>query len=262
MDRLIEKRKQDKFEWERSGFYNQYSEVLGYYQAKTCIENANCGSVLDLACGDGILTKIFAEHYERVVGVDASHIHLEKAKETVKNAIFYESLIEDFKTEEKFDNIFMLNILEHVENPIDILKKAASFLKEEGTLIVQVPNCDAINRKIAVIMGTLLSCDELSPFDINIAGHRRSYNLQTLTDEIKNANLKVVKTGGVFYKMLSTPQINWFLKEGLWEKEEFGWGRVGSEKQDWRAKFCEACYEIGKERPEDCNVIYAVIKNK
>jgi hypothetical protein len=60
--------------------------------------------------------------------------------------------------------------------------------------------------------------------------------------------------------MLSTPQMDWFLKNGLWEEGGFGWGRVGSEKKDWRKEFCRACYEIGKERPEDCNVIYAVIK--
>lgn len=262
MKNLFEKEKQETFEWERSKFYNQYNTIIGYYQVKACLENTNGGSLLDLACGDGTLTKSFTEHYNKVVGVDASSVHLDEARKRVKNATFYESLIEEFETEEKFDNVFMLNVLEHVENPIYVLKKAMSFLKPEGTLIVHVPNCEAINRKIAVLMGTLLSCDELSPFDINVAGHRQSYNMQTLVNDIEKSGLNVVKTGGVFYKMLSTPQMDWFLKEGLWEKGEFGWGRIGSEKQDWKSKFCEACYEIGKERPEDCNVIYAIIKRK
>ena len=64
----------------------------------------------------------------------------------------------------------MLDILEHVVNPVELLQKAATFMKEDGVMIVHVPNAEAINRKINVEMGTLTSFDELSPFDINIAG--------------------------------------------------------------------------------------------
>lgn len=255
-----EKINQENFEWERSKFYEGYSRILGNYQAQACIENSKGNSVLDLACGDGMITEIFAEHFNRVVGVDASSVHLKEARKRLPNIDFYESLIENFQTEEKFDLVFMLNVLEHVIDPITLLKKAASFLKENGTLIVHVPNCDAINRKIAVKMGTLLSCDELSPFDINIAGHRRSYNINSLINDINVADLNVIKTGGIFYKMLSTPQIDWFLENGLWNNGGFGWGRSGETQKDWKLEFCNACYEIGKERQEDCNVIYACIQ--
>jgi len=108
-------------------------------------------------------------------------------------------------------------------------------------------------------MGTLASCEELSPFDINIAGHRRSYSMKTFTDDITAAGLKIEKTGGVFYKMLSTPLIDWFLKNGLWEDGGFGWGRVGGPQKNWKEEFCRASYELGKEHPEDCNVVYACI---
>jgi hypothetical protein len=115
--------------------------------------------------------------------------------------------------------------------------------------------------KIAVMMGTLESCEELSPFDINVAGHRRSYTMDTFKADFSRAGLKIVATGGVFYKMMSTPQIDWFLKNGLWEEGGFGWGRVGAEKRDWKAEFCRACYEYGKQRPEDCNIIYICATN-
>ena len=58
--------------------------------------------------------------------------------------------------------------------------------------------------------------------------------------------------------MLSTPQMDWFLKNGLWDSGH-GWGREGISDVDWKAKFCHASYELGKSRPEDCNVIYACI---
>lgn len=261
MKNNTEKNMQEAYEWERSKHFDTYNTIIGKYQALACIENANGTSIADLACGDGTLTRLFYEHFSRVVGVEASGKHLEEARKRLPHCEFHECLIEDFNTDEKFDSVFMLNVLEHVVNPIELLQKAASLLKEDGVLIVHVPNANAINRKLAVAMGTLEYCEELSPFDINIAGHRRSYTMETFTEDIKKAGLNIKKTGGVFYKMLSTPQIDWFLKNGLWEEGGFGWGRVGAEKKDWKTEFCRACYEIGKERPEDCNIIYAVLSN-
>lgn len=170
---------------------------------------------------------------------------------------FHHNLIEELDVDEQFDTVTMLNVLEHVADPVEVLRKAASLLSNDGTLIVHVPNAYAVNRRLAVLMGTLETCEELSPFDINVAGHRRSYTLKTLKADIEKAGLRITATGGVFYKMLSTPQMDWFLKNGLWQEGGFGWGRVGEEKsKDWKAEFCRACYELGKQQPEDCNIVY------
>jgi 2-polyprenyl-3-methyl-5-hydroxy-6-metoxy-1,4-benzoquinol methylase len=254
-----EKELQESFPWERSKYHADYNQVLAFYKVKSCIENSVGDSLLDIACGDGMLTEMFASHFNTIVGVDASSKHLDEARKRVPTATFYEALIEEFECEEKFDSIFMLELLEHLQDPVAVLKKVSSFLKPEGRIIVHVPNCDAVNRKIAVLMGTLTSCDELSPFDLEILGHRRSYNLKTLRKDIEQAGLNVIRTGGIFYKMLSTPQMDWFLKNGLWDSGH-GWGRTGMETaRDWKAEFCRASYEYGLEHPEDCNVIYACI---
>jgi 2-polyprenyl-3-methyl-5-hydroxy-6-metoxy-1,4-benzoquinol methylase len=259
MNNLTEKEMQEQFPWQRSKFHTEYNHILAYYKVISCIENSVGDSLLDIACGDGTLTEMFAGHFGTVVGVDASSQHLGEAKKRIPTASFYESLIEDFDLEQKFSSVFMLDLLEHVVDPIAVLQKAADFLEPGGSMIVHVPNCDAVNRQIAVLMGTLTTVNELSPFDIEIAGHRRSYNLQSLKDEVESAGLTVTSTGGVFYKMLSTPQMDWFLKNGLWE-EGHGWGRTGMEKaKDWKEEFCRACYEYGKLHAEDCNVIYACI---
>lgn len=254
-----EKDLQETFTWARSQVYSDYNAILGYYQAQTCLEHARGDSLLDMPCGDASLTAMLAPHFRRVVGVDASSKHLELARVSLPNATLHESLIEEFETEERFGTVTMINILEHVVDPVAVLKKAAGFMREDGVLLVHVPNAQAINRRLAVRMGTLTECEELSPFDIHVAGHRRSYTLQTLCADIERAELRVVATGGVFYKMLSTPQMDWFLKNGLWEDGGFGWGRVGGEQKNWKEEFCRASYEIGKEHPEDCNIVYACI---
>jgi 2-polyprenyl-3-methyl-5-hydroxy-6-metoxy-1,4-benzoquinol methylase len=259
MNSRDEKQLQEGFPWERSTFHTAYNQVLARYKVESCLEHAVGESLLDVACGDGMLTELFARHFRTVVGVDASSSHLTEARARVPGATFHESLIEDFESDQRFGSVFLLDLLEHVNDPVSVLAKTASFLEPGGRLIVHVPNCEAVNRKIAVLMGTLSSCDELSPFDLQIAGHRRSYVLETLRQDIERAGLKVLKTGGIFYKMLSTPQMDWFLKNGLWDSGH-GWGRTGMEKaRDWRAEFCLACYEYGKDHPEDCNIIYACI---
>ncbi len=254
-----EKKRQESFPWSRSEYHSEYNAYLAKYKVKSCLENIRGDSLLDLACGDGLMTEIFSRKISRVVGVDASGTHLEKAKKRTPDVDFYESLIEELTIEEKFDSVTMLDLLEHVVDPIEVLKKAASFLKPDGVLIVHVPNSDAINRRLAVLMGTLESCDELTPFDLEIAGHRRSYNLENLCKEVSDAGLKVVSTGGIFYKILSTAQMDWFLKNGLWQNGGFGWGRVNAEQKDWKDEFCRASYELGKTQPNDCNIIYACI---
>ncbi len=259
MSNSEEKKLQESFTWARSQVFSSYNTILGYYQAQACLEYARGESLLDMPCGDGALTAMLAPSFKRVVGVDASGSHLELARQNLISAEFHEALIEDFETDERFDTITMLNILEHVVDPISVLKRAAGLLNGNGVLLVHVPNALAINRRLAVLMGTLTECEELSPFDIHIAGHRRSYSLMTLCEDIEKAGLKISATGGVFYKSLSTPQIDWFLKNGLWVEGGFGWGRVGAEKRDWRAEFCRASYELGKQHPEDCNIIYACI---
>jgi len=258
----MEKHHQERFTWRRSGEFETYNLALGHFQVQAGLEHARGRSALDMPCGDGALTEEFCQHFERVVGVDASAQHLALARARLPNVEFHESLIEDVRLNERFDSIFMLNVLEHVIDPATVLRKAASLLAPGGVVIVHVPNADAINRRIAVAMGTLLTRDEMSPYDINVAGHRRSYTLAGLIAETQAAGLRVVATGGVFYKMLSTPQMDWLLKNGPWEEGGFGWGRVGAPGRDWRAEFCRACYEIGKERPEDCNIVFVVAERE
>jgi len=254
-----EKTLQETFVWSRSVFHSEYNRYLAQYKVESCLENIKGKSLLDLACGDGMMTEMFAKKMPRVVGVDANGMHLIEARKRLPSAEFHECLVEDLQLPEKFDTVTMLDLLEHVVDPVALIRKAASFLNDDGVLIIHVPNAYAINRRLAVHMGTLKYCEELSPFDLQIAGHRRSYSMKTLCEDIKKSGLQVANTGGIFYKMLSTPQMDWFLKNGLWDEGGFGWGREGAEQRDWKAEFCRASYELGKGQPEDCNVIYAVI---
>jgi len=259
LDKQSELQRQEAIPWERGTFFKAYEEVLGYYIVQSVIENLKPPSLLDIACGNGMLTNQLAPHFARIVGLDASAALIEKAREAYPQVEFVYALAEDYQPAETFTTITVLNLLEHVVDPVALLASIGNNLAPGGVLIVNVPNALAVNRRIAVLMGTLESEYELSPFDINVAGHRRYYDIKTLIADVEAAGLRVVKKSGVFYKMFSSPQLNWCLENGLWEEGGFGWGRVGAEKsKDWRKAFCDACYELGKQHPEDCNLIYVV----
>src|SRR3954471_24369522 len=71
-----EKALQEGFAWARSQMFADYNGILGYYQAKACLEHARGSSLLDMPCGDGTLTALLAPAFKQVVGVDASSQHL------------------------------------------------------------------------------------------------------------------------------------------------------------------------------------------
>ena len=64
------------------------------------------------------------------------------------------------------------------------IEKGSIVPRKQWDLIVHVPNALAINGCIARIMGTLTDEYKLSPYDIEVAGRRRSYDKKLLVSDI------------------------------------------------------------------------------
>jgi len=119
------------------------------------------------------------------------------------------SLFEEYEPKEQYDSIVMSCILEHVEDSVSVLKKAASWLKPDGVIIDIVPNMISLHRRIGYHCGMLKSLDELSEND-HAVGHRRLYTVESLKDEINQAGLFPGELQGVFLKPLSSDKlIDW-----------------------------------------------------
>ncbi|GAH41342.1 unnamed protein product, partial [marine sediment metagenome] len=196
-------------------------------------ELARGPQVLDVGCGDGSLTKVLAEHFENVFGVDCSREKIRLAKETVPRGEFHESLFEEFETRDRFDSIIMINFLEHVEDPILCFEKARNLLKPEGRVIVFVPNALSLNRRIGKLMGLIESCYELTSKDLSV-GHKRFYDRCSLIRDIEKSSLCIIEIGGIFLKPLSNKQM-----------------------ESWDEAIFDALYEISGELPDYCGLIYA-----
>src|SRR3990167_10873395 len=59
----------------------------------------------------------------------------------------YHSTIEDFKPKEKFDWALFFDILEHVKNPKEVLKKCNSLLKNDGKVFINIPVYESFYEK-------------------------------------------------------------------------------------------------------------------
>lgn len=61
---------------------------------------------------------------------------------------FHLTTIGEFQTERRFDLILMLNLIEHVPDPIELLKKARGLLAPKGRIWIKTPNFDSLDARI------------------------------------------------------------------------------------------------------------------
>lgn len=61
---------------------------------------------------------------------------------------YFHGRIEDFATDDKFDLVLMLNLIEHVRDPVSMLKKAGEMLAPGGLILIKTPNCDALDARL------------------------------------------------------------------------------------------------------------------
>ncbi len=213
------------------GFYTK----LVYFGFLTLKPYFKKGNVLEVGCADGAMTQYLTQIFNDITVVDPSKKYVRLVLKTYPFIKGYVSLFEDFKPPEKYKNIILAHILEHVKNPVLFLKKAKQCLQDNGVILVIVPNANSLHRQAGVLMGLLKKVTDLNESDIEI-GHRRVYTIKTLMRDIKKAGLKIKKWGGIFLKPLSNKQI----------------------EESWSDYLINAYYELGKKYPEIAAELYVV----
>jgi 2-polyprenyl-3-methyl-5-hydroxy-6-metoxy-1,4-benzoquinol methylase len=166
------------------------------------------GTALELGTGGGHCTALLAPHFSTMDSVEGSPALAERlrARGVPKNLTLHVSFFEDFQPPRKYDNIFMIQILEHLTDPVSVLKKYCGALNPGGRIFITVPNAQSIHRLAAVEMGLLATADTLNEIDLN-AGHQRVYTPASLTTDLHRAGLHLLHRGGLFVKPLSNSQI-------------------------------------------------------
>ena len=190
---------------------------------------------LELGPAEGQMTQFLIDDFERLTLVEGASQLLECIPD-YPNILKINSLFENYEPDQKFNTIVMEHILEHVDNPVEILNRAKNWLAPQGRLLIGVPNGNSIHRLAAVKMGLLSDQCELNPQDLAL-GHRRVYIRETLVEDILAAGLSVVELGGVFFKPLSNQQI-----QNHWSEQMIqGFFELGKDFQDYAAELYAVC---------------------
>lgn len=106
-------------------------------------------SVLDIGGGTGQVLDTLKRtdkriSYTEIVDIDKSAQKIAENKGHVYNCC----TIEAYQTEKKFEVILLLNIIEHVASPADLIKKSGAFLADNGAIIIKTPNAASLDARI------------------------------------------------------------------------------------------------------------------
>jgi 2-polyprenyl-3-methyl-5-hydroxy-6-metoxy-1,4-benzoquinol methylase len=101
-------------------------------------------TVLELGCYEGEMSRILKEKYRCLVfGIEINEKAAQKARKYVDQLIVGDmeaiDLSEHFKGK-RFDTFIFADILEHLSEPDSFLKKARSFLNDDGFILASIPN--------------------------------------------------------------------------------------------------------------------------
>lgn len=131
---------------------------------------------LDVGCGIGDVSAHLAARGFHGDAIDASADAIAKARNHLKHAdalkLYHRRLDQH---DGVYSTLLLMDVLEHIEDDLDALNRAASLLSEGGHLVIAVPSNPREWR-----------------WDDVFYGHIRRYSLDDLTQRLQNVGLSVV----------------------------------------------------------------------
>jgi 2-polyprenyl-3-methyl-5-hydroxy-6-metoxy-1,4-benzoquinol methylase len=215
-------------------------DVMHPFMLKSFIPFFKEGNFLELGSFKGDFTRRFLPHFNEITCVEASDEAIAIAKKEFGDRVnFINALFETVTLPNKYDNIVLTHVLEHLDNPVAIMKRINDeWLSDNGRFFLVCPNANAPSRQIAVKMGLISHNSAVTPAEKE-HGHNITYTLDTLERDAKAAGLKVVHRSGIFFKALAN----------------FQWDRLLGTDIISQA-YLEGCYELGQQYPDLCSSIF------
>jgi len=138
--------------------------------------------VLEIGCGTGNLTRHLLEKANEVTAIDIHAEYLTLLSRTVQVpdghtlSVRKQNFLEDMNNLAAYDTVVLINVLEHLPDPIDALRRIHQTLISGGRVVVLVPALEFLQSRF----------DEL-------IGHYRRYTRKSLARELTSAEFVIKK---------------------------------------------------------------------
>ena len=221
-------------------------DVLHPYMVRSFEPFFNMGSLLELGSYKGNLTERLLPYFDDVTCVEASDEAIAAARQALDGKVtFINEVFEAVTLPKRYDNIVLTHVLEHLDDPVLVLRRINDeWLAEGGRLFLVCPNANAPSRQIAVKMGLITHNAAVTSAEA-AHGHRCTYSLDTLERDAVVAGLNVVHRSGVFFKALANFQWDRLLNTDIISKE-----------------YLDGCYKLGQQYPDLCASIFLLCERQ
>ena len=192
--------------WDKTGEFKPLHIInplrANYIASKLDLSGKN---LLDVGCGGGILAEALHDYGANVTGLDAAGPGIEiakmHAKENNKSITYFELTAEQLlsDSEERFDVVTCLEVLEHVPDPELLVKTCINLLKPEGLLFLSTINKNPRSWITAIVGAEYI-------FNILPKGtheFNKFIKPSALASYVRNGNAEMLETKGMFYNPLT-----------------------------------------------------------
>jgi len=118
-------------------------DLRRYQKVISLLKEKKSGLLLDVGCGKGILEYCFKSSCNfDIYGFDISNKNIEVAKKVTNNPnyIVTNGNKKFSYDDDVFDVVVCIGLLEHIENPHNVIKEMLRVMKKDGIGIINTPN--------------------------------------------------------------------------------------------------------------------------
>lgn len=162
------------------------------------------GKMLDVGCGNGEFTELFKMPGREIFGIDIVKKNVESAKAKGINAQVCNLSSEKLPFKDKeFDIVLCSEVIEHIYDTEEFARELRRVLKDDGKLIISVPNIACWYNRGVLFLGYMPCYIESgstksfgTPFGMGVTGHVKAFTKQSLIELLEDADFKIEKVTG------------------------------------------------------------------
>jgi SAM-dependent methyltransferase len=156
-----------------------------------------CGKYLEIGAGSGSVALTVLQKYDELVLTELSSVRVKALSELFRGNPRVKTIHHDIENDKLdfpdgyFDSVAMIAVIEHLFDPIAVLKELSHVIKPGGRLILDTPNVAKWTRRVKLLMGFfpstasldegLICYDRINPTKLYDEGHLHYFSFRSLS---------------------------------------------------------------------------------